>query len=307
MCSLLGRTARLFQCRTFGTGTRLNKLLNLSRRSADVAIREGRVTVNGVIADGRTPVQIGSEVRLDGVVQRWQKQEEAKKIPCTSPEFVYLKYWKPLGVTCTSDVKDRTNIISIGGFDKFSQHIHSVGRLDKYSTGLILLTSDGRVSETLLKPANKKEKRYVVELTQPPTDDDIDALRKGVIIATSNPRRRHTNVHVAPTIACSVKRINSAASNVLEFILREGRHHQIRKMCDARGLKVGALSLPRPCDWDFIQLLRFRISLILAITDMLVQNYRSLVLLSQSYPLHSTVLRFVSFTVLTSLESPCAV
>ena len=243
MCSLLlGRTARLFQCRNFGTGTRLNKLLNLSRRSADVAIREGRVTVNGVIADGRTPVQSGSEVRLDGILQRWQKQEEAKKMACTSPEFVYLKYWKPLGVTCTSDAKDRTNIISKGGFDKLSQHVHSVGRLDKYSTGLILLTSDGRASETLLRPANRKEKRYVVELSQSPTDDDIYALREGVVIATSNPRRHHANVHVAPTRACSVKRIKSTKPNVLEFILRQGRHRQIRKMCAARGLKVSVLS-----------------------------------------------------------------
>lgn len=236
--NLLVRIGMHLQWRSCQTGTRLNKLLNLSRRAADVAIKERRVTVDGVVADGRVPVQLGSEVRLDGVLQRWQKQEEAKTIPRTSTEFVYLKYWKPLGVTCTSNTKDATNIISKGGFDKLPHHVFSVGRLDKYSTGLILVTNDGRVSEALLKPAHNKEKRYVVELSKPPTDDDIDALRDGVIISTANPRHRHTTIHIGPTAACSVKRLDPTAPQILEFVLNEGRHRQIRKMCETRGLKV---------------------------------------------------------------------
>ena len=118
-------------------GTRLNKLLNLSRRAADAAISEGRVTVDGEVADGRTPVSAGSEVRLDGSVQKWEPKEAAKRRPSASADFLYLKYWKPVGVTCTSDDKDRSNIIARGGFDALPQRVFTVGRLDKDSTGLV--------------------------------------------------------------------------------------------------------------------------------------------------------------------------
>ena len=95
------------------------------------------------------------------------------------------------------------------------------------------------MSEALLKPSHHKEKRYVVQLSRPPTDDDIDALRSGVVIASANPRGRHTSVHIGPTAACSVRRIDPKAPQVLEFVLNEGRHRQIRKMCKTRGLNVG--------------------------------------------------------------------
>ena len=95
-------------------------------------------------------------------MQHWEGMAEAKKsAPSKVLEdrsFVYVKYWKPTGVTCTSDPNDRTNIIKAGQFDLFPQRLFTVGRLDKDSTGLILLTSDGRVNQAMLSPATKREK-----------------------------------------------------------------------------------------------------------------------------------------------------
>lgn len=95
-------------------------------------------------------------------MQHWEGVAEAKKVaPSLTLEdrsFIYLKYWKPRGVTCTSDMSDKTNIIKAGQFDLFPQRVFTIGRLDKDSTGLILLTSDGRVNQALLSPSTKKEK-----------------------------------------------------------------------------------------------------------------------------------------------------
>lgn len=88
-------------------------------------------------------------------VQNWQSWSDAKEIsPPTKVEerhFVYLKYWKPKGVTCTADKAVKNNIIKAGGFDLFPQRLFTVGRLDKESTGLIILTSDGRVNNAVGK------------------------------------------------------------------------------------------------------------------------------------------------------------
>ena len=95
-------------------------------------------------------------------MQHWEGTADAKKVaPSVALEdrsFIYLKYWKSRGVTCTSDLTDKTNIIKAGQFDLFPQRVFTVGRLDKDSTGLILLTSDGRVNQALLSPSTKREK-----------------------------------------------------------------------------------------------------------------------------------------------------
>ena len=102
----------LLAAQASGLAVRLNKLLpGLSRRKADAAIADGRVTVDGVVADGRTPVERGSEVRLDGETQVWEAREAAKADLKSSDAFLYLKYWKPAGVTCTSDRDDASNVI----------------------------------------------------------------------------------------------------------------------------------------------------------------------------------------------------
>ena len=232
----------LLAAKASGLAVRLNKLLpGLSRRKADAAIADGRVTVDGVVADGRTPVERGSEVRLDGETQVWEAREAAKADLKSSDAFLYLKYWKPAGVTCTSDRGDASNVIARGGFDALDQRVFTVGRLDKPSTGLLLLTSDGRACEALLRPSQKKEKRYVVEVDRAPTADDLRALREGVTIETVAQRDRKAKPLVAKTKPCEVRAPNAKAPRLLEFTLTEGRNRQIRKMCAARGLEVVSL------------------------------------------------------------------
>ena len=183
----------LLAVKASGLAVRLNKLLpGLSRRKADAAIADGRVTVDGVVADGRTPVERGSEVCLDGEPQVWEAREAAKADLTSSDAFLYLKYWKPAGVTCTSDRDDASNVIVRGGFDALDQRVFTVGRLDKPSTGLLLLTSDGRACEALLRPSRKKEKRYLVEVDRAPTADDLRALQEGVTTPLSGVDYEHS-------------------------------------------------------------------------------------------------------------------
>lgn len=121
--------------------------------------------------------------------------------------FIYLKYWKPEGVTCTSDLRDATNIITAGKFNLFPQRLFTVGRLDKASTGLILLTSDGRVNNAMLSPYTKREKVYEVTLDKVPKDEDIVKLKSGVVIATTVQRDKSTKNIVVKTLPCYIKRI----------------------------------------------------------------------------------------------------
>ena len=117
-------------------GVRLNKCLpGLSRRAADDAIAEGRVTVNNIAPSAGTKVSSKDVVKLDGRVQQWQgiqvaKQQQPQRV-LENRAFVYLKYYKGRGVTCTSDINDKSNIIKAGRFDLFPQRLFTVGRLDK--------------------------------------------------------------------------------------------------------------------------------------------------------------------------------
>jgi 23S rRNA pseudouridine2604 synthase len=121
---------------------RVNKCLSgLSRRAADEAINENRVTINNNIAKCGDRVKFGDVVKLDGKRQSWEQWAKAKFVEPSKVledrSFVYLKYWKPQGVTCTSDLQDSSNIIAAGKFNLFPQRLFTVGRLDKDSTGII--------------------------------------------------------------------------------------------------------------------------------------------------------------------------
>jgi 16S rRNA U516 pseudouridylate synthase RsuA-like enzyme len=146
------------------SGVRVNRcILSLSRRAADAAIENGRVTINGVKASSGNRCHHGDIVCFDGKIQNWESVAEARdSFPVASSSsdnsFLYLKYWKPTGVTCTSDISDRSNLIQYAGFDALPERVFTVGRLDKMSTGLVLLTSDGRLADTLLKPQNEHAK-----------------------------------------------------------------------------------------------------------------------------------------------------
>mmetsp|Transcript_10757 Transcript_10757/g.35635 ORF Transcript_10757/g.35635 Transcript_10757/m.35635 type:complete len:325 (+) Transcript_10757:41-1015(+) len=227
-------------------GPRLNKCLpSLSRRAADAAIREGRVTVNGALFQQPAyRCQPGDVVALDGVPQR------AKE------EVAYLKYWKPRGVECTAAPSSSSSSSSeeglgygkkkeedtVGGaFASFEPRVFYVGRLDKKSTGLLLLTSDGHFADAVLRPKSRKAKVYRVRLDRRPSEDDLNALRGGVVITTFSPRAAGGRgpPRFERTRPCLVERL--ADPREIRMTLEEGRNRQIRRMCAQRGLSVEAL------------------------------------------------------------------
>lgn len=154
-------------------------------------------------------------MRLDGQLQRWEgaalARQEAASPVLEQRRFVYLKYWKPVGVTSTSDPTDPTNIIRAGGFDLFPQRLFTVGRLDKDSSGLILLTSDGRVNNALLSPGRKREKSYEVTMNRCPTAEQVARLAAGVEITTTAQRDGRARELTRPTLPCKVARIGTCA------------------------------------------------------------------------------------------------
>eukprot|EP01039_Chlorochromonas_danica_P009779 gene9781-10814_t len=242
------------------SGVRVNKCLShLSRRGADAAIAEGRVTVNGKIALAGQKVNFGDVVKLDGQLQRWEKTAKAKQLlPSTSPDnsLIYIKYFKPIGVTCTSDPNDPSNIIAKGKFHLFPQRLFTVGRLDKDSCGLILLTSDGRVNEALLHRSCKQDKIYEVTMDRTVSPGQLKKLREGVVITT--PLQHDGNrLYTARTLPALVSQLDS---RTLRITLTEGRNRQIRRMAEAVGLGVQHLlrvsfagielrGLHKPGDW----------------------------------------------------------
>ena len=172
--------------------------------------------MNGELASAGYKVQPRDVVKLDGKLQYWQGAAAAKKQQPSKVleerNFIYLKYWKGRGVTCTSDRNDKTNIIHAGRFDLFPQRVFTVGRLDKDSTGLILLTSDGRVNQAMLSPATKKEKIYAVEFDKVPSDSQLEKLRTGVVITTEAQRDKTVKPLTAKTQPCTVTRLGGTAS-----------------------------------------------------------------------------------------------
>ena len=233
---------------------RINKCMpGLSRRAADAAITENKVTINSYPATIGSRVRKGDIVKYNGVVQNWRSVAVARNVrpskAVESREFIYIKYWKPVGVTCTSDMKDSTNIISAGNFNLLPQRVFNVGRLDKESSGIILMTSDGRVNNAMLNSKCYKEKTYIVNTNIPASDEQILRLSTGVVITTpiqrdcSKSSSKSAEV-TALTLPCYVKRIPVSAThgvNALQITLREGRNRQIRRMAEAVGLRVDRL------------------------------------------------------------------
>jgi len=194
---------------------RINKYLSerglCSRRQADAWIAAGRVTVNGVIATLGTRVGAADTVQLDGA-------------PLGAPtRHVYLAFHKPAGIECTTDTRVPHNIVD---FVAHHERVFPVGRLDKDSEGLILLTNDGDVVNSLLRVEHRHEKEYVVTVDRPVTDEFLEALAQGVPILG-----RVT----APA------RVERVAKNVFRIVLTQGLNRQIRRMCDAFGYTVRRL------------------------------------------------------------------
>lgn len=196
-----------------GTDTsRINKYIAssglCSRREADRLIEEGRVTVNDIVAESGMQVCGDDVVLVDG----------KNIIPETND--VYIAFNKPLGITCTTDSRDPSNIIDYIGYP---ERIFPIGRLDKNSSGLILLTNDGSIVNTLLRAENNHEKEYQVTVDRPYDDKFIKEMQSGVPVLGQI------------TLPCKINRVSA---RVFRIILHQGLNRQIRRMCEYEGYKV---------------------------------------------------------------------
>src|SRR6202142_3760739 len=198
---------------------RLNKYISetgvCSRREADKWIEAGRVTLNGEPASLGTQVAPGDEVRIDGV------SIGAKTKP------VYIALNKPVGIICTTEAHIKDNIIDHVGYP---ERIFPVGRLDRDSEGLILLTNNGDIVNEILRSENNHEKEYLVTVDRPITDLSLRMLAGGVKIMGEL------------TKPSQVARVNSQSFRI---ILTQGLNRQIRRMCSALGYKAQRLKRVR--------------------------------------------------------------
>lgn len=185
-----------------------------SRRQADRYVLEGKVFVNGKQADVGQDVSDHDEVIVDGV--KINKQVET----------IYLAFHKPIGVICTTDESIEGNITS---YINYPERIFPIGRLDKDSSGLILLTNDGQIVNPILRKENGHDKEYVVTLDRPITDEFIKEMEEGVTIY--NP----VTHQYTKTLKTKVKKL---ANKEISIILNQGLNLQIRRMAKALGYHV---------------------------------------------------------------------
>lgn len=201
---------------------RLNKYLSesgaCSRREADALIEEGRVTVNGVPAALGTQVAEGDDVRLDG-----DQVGEARK----KSKPVYIALNKPVGITCTTERHVAGNIID---FVDHPERVFPIGRLDKDSTGLILLTNDGDIVNEVLRAEHAHEKEYVVAVDRPYAAGFLEQLAGGVRLSDATTKKCKTW---------------SLGPRTFRIVLTQGLNRQIRRMCEALGYTVEALQRVR--------------------------------------------------------------
>lgn len=188
-----------------------------SRREADKLIEMGRVLLNGKKAKKGNRVEVGDEVKVDG---RKIKQKHM-------PKKVYIALHKPAGITCTTDLRDSDNIID---FIRYPKRIFPIGRLDKASTGLILLTNDGDIVNKILREENNHEKEYIVKVNQPITSQFIKRMQQGVPILGTKTKR------------CKVEQLSATTFRI---ILTQGLNRQIRRMCEYLGYDVLTLKRVR--------------------------------------------------------------
>ena len=197
----------------------LNKFISstgiCSRREADKYIEEGRVSINGKEAKKGNRVDEHDTVLIDG----------EPLIRKAAP--VYMMLNKPKGITCTTDLKDKSNIID---FVNYKKRIFPIGRLDKLSEGLIFLTNDGDIVNKILRAGNGHEKEYVVTTDKIITPDFLNKMRNGIKISG------------VITDKCFVRKDDNKRFTI---ILKQGLNRQIRRMCAALDYKVTSLKRVR--------------------------------------------------------------
>ncbi len=201
-------------------GIRLNKFISesgvASRRAADRMIEDGRVSINGRVAVVGDKVTDEDVVKVDG--------ETISRVE----EDIIIAFNKPRGITCTADPNDPDNVIDFIGYPK---RIYSVGRLDKYSQGLLLLTNNGDLAYRIMRSKGEHEKEYIVKVDRPVTESFLKGMSKGVPIEED-----------VVTKKCVVEKISD---HEVRIILRQGLNRQIRRMCEYFGYRVERLKRVR--------------------------------------------------------------
>lgn len=194
---------------------RINKFLAeagiVSRRGADKWIEDGRVKINGQLATIGSQVDEGDEVFVDG--KKVERQEQ----------LVYIALNKPVGITSTTERHIEGNVVD---FINHPLRIFHIGRLDKDSDGLLLMTNDGDIVNEILRAENHHEKEYVVQVDKPITDEFLQKMASGVRILDT------------VTLPCRVEKVSKY---VFKIILEQGLNRQIRRMCSALGYSVKRL------------------------------------------------------------------
>ena len=201
---------------------RINKFLSevgfCSRRGADKMISQGRVYINGEIAVLGSKVNRDDLIKVDGELINNQEEK------------VYLAFNKPVGIECTGNQKVKNNIID---YINFNKRLFTIGRLDKDSEGLILLTNNGDIVNNVLRAENKKEKEYLVTLNKRIDKDFIQKMRSGVRIMGKLTKK------------CYVEK---TYENKFKIVLTQGLNRQIRRMCNALGYRVTKIKRIRVMD-----------------------------------------------------------
>lgn len=195
---------------------RINKFISetgfCSRREADKLVESGKVTINGEVAVLGSQAEEGDDVRIEG------RPLQAKK-----KQHVYIALHKPVGITSTTEKHITGNIVDFVGHP---ERIFPIGRLDKDSEGLILMTSDGDIVNKILRSEGKHEKEYIVTVDKPVTTTFLTGMASGVKILGEM------------TLPCKVTRLSD---RVFKIILTEGKNRQIRRMCSSFGYSVRKL------------------------------------------------------------------
>jgi 23S rRNA pseudouridine2604 synthase len=201
---------------------RINKFLSevgfCSRRGADKFISQGRVYINGEIAVLGSKVNRDDLIKVDGELINNQEEK------------VYLAFNKPVGIECTGNQKVKNNIID---YINFNKRLFTIGRIDKDSEGLILLTNNGDIVNNVLRAENKNEKEYLVTLNKKIDKDFIQKMRSGVRIMGKLTKKCY---------------VEQTYENKFKIVLTQGLNRQIRRMCNALGYRVTKLKRIRVMD-----------------------------------------------------------
>ncbi len=200
---------------SLGEFFRLNKAISdsgyCSRRQADTLIEEGRATVNDIVASLGDRAMPNDTIQVDG------------KIIYENEQIVYLALNKPVGITCTTDKRVKGNVVDFIGH---KERIFHIGRLDKPSEGLLLMTNDGDIVNKILRAGNKHEKEYIVKVDRRITDDFIKSMSNGVPILETVTKK------------CEVEKLGRY---IFRITFIQGLNKQIRRMCDYLGYEVVSL------------------------------------------------------------------